>query len=674
MLCCVAVCESRFTPNINLYRDPRWGRGQETPGEDPYLTSEFAIAFVRGMQEGEDPRYLKTAADCKHYAGYDLENWHGYDRSSYNANISSQDLVESYLPSFEACVNDAQVASVMCSYKSAHTHIKLQHIILAWLVLPPALIRLSVLSLFCCSSVNGVPSCANPFFLQTILRERFHFDEYAWVVSDCGAIEEIYTTHHYTATPEEAVAVALQAGVDQDCGPFYDAHGREAYSLGLITDEQLDRALTRQFGFLIKTGYFDSPAHQPYRQYGISKVNSERNQRAALNAALQSIVLLKNEQSALPIPSDVKTIALIGPNAAVSETLLGNYEGPSPFIVTIPAALHSRSDRFTIQYVQGCDIAGNSTSGFKAAINAAQNADYTVFVGGLDQSQEAEGHDRTIISLPGQQLSLIQQLSKAAKRPIAAIFLGGGQVDLSALKSDGNVGALLWAGYPGQSGGEAIVRVLTGQHSPSGRLPSTQYPAEYVNQLPMTDQSFRSSSSSPGRTYRFYTGDAVYPFGYGLSYTTFDVVIIDGPSTVNVDELLHSPIGYTVNITNTGSVTSDATVLAYYSPDGPSHYVGVEPPFNTLFDFAFVPMLAPGQTSTLWFQMTAKSMVTVDSRGHEWLLPAEWKVSIGEGSDAVKLSVLGEARLMRQWEGDSAVDQPQRKQPKDANRASVSAE
>jgi len=337
--------------------------------------------------------------------------------------------------------------------------------------------------------VNGVPSCANTFFLQTILRERFHFDEYAWVVSDCGAIEEIYTTHHYTATPEEAVAVALQAGVDQDCGPFYDAHGREAYAQGLITDALLDKALTRQFGFLVKTGYFDDPASQPYRQYGINKVNSARNQRAALTAALQSIVLLKNlgvggeVSHTLPISSDVKSIALIGPNAgqqshsttcsqyrhlrqhplltrarpccvccaAVSETLLGNYEGPSPYIVTILAALQSRSNRFTLQHVQGCDIAGNSTSGFKAAINAAQNADFTVFVGGLDQSQEAEGHDRTIIALPGQQLSLIQQLAKAAKQPIAAVFLGGGQVDLSALKSDDNVGALLWAGYPGRT-------------------------------------------------------------------------------------------------------------------------------------------------------------------------------------------------------------------------------
>ena len=335
----------RFTPNINLFRDPRWGRGQETPGEDPYLSSEFAIAFVRGMQEGEDPRFLKTAADCKHYAGYDIEDWHGNDRSSYNANITAQDLVESYLPPFEACVNDARVGSIMCSYKSVHSQHAHRSSSSSSTTLPFVL-RSSLIASFrclCISSVNGVPSCANPFFLQTILRERFHFDEYAWVVSDCGAIQEIYTTHHYTATPEEAVAVALQAGVDQDCGPYYDQYGRQAYQQGLITDEMLDRALTRQFGFLIKTGYFDPPADQPYRQYGISKVNSPINQQAALTAALQSIVLLKNEQSALPIAADVKSIALIGPNA-----------GQPPH-----RALHCRStDPITAAHTTVCCLCG----------------------------------------------------------------------------------------------------------------------------------------------------------------------------------------------------------------------------------------------------------------------------------------------------------------------------
>ena len=300
--------------------------------------------------------------------------------------------------------------------------------------------------------------------------------------------------------------------------------------------------------------------------------------------------------------------------------------------------------------------------------------DLVVFVGGLDQSQEAEGHDRTSIALPGQQLSLIQQLGKAAKRPIAAVFMGGGQTDLSALKNDSSVGALVWSGYAGQSGGEAIVRVLTGEHSPSARLPSTQYPADYVHQVPMTDQTFRPSDSSPGRTYRFYTGEAVYPFGHGLSYTTFDTRIVDGPSSVDVVQLLRSPIAYTVNITNTGSVRSDATVLAFYSPDGPSQYENVQPALSTLFDFAFVPMLAAGETRSLWLQMTAKSMRTVDSRGHEWLLPAKWKISMSGEAQAVKMELTGEPRLVRRWEGDSVVQQPQQQQRGDADRVSVLSE
>ena len=226
--------------------------------------------------------------------------------------------------------------------------------------------------------------------------------------------------------------------------------------------------------------------------------------------------------------------------------------------------------------------------------------------------------------------------------------------------------------YPGQSGGEAVVQVLTGEHSPSGRLPSTQYPAEYVDQVLMTDQAFRPSSTSPGRTYRFYTGEAVYPFGHGLSYSTFSVQVVDGPATVDAATLLRSPVAYTVNISNSGNVTSDATVLAYYSPDGPSQYVSVTPALSTLFEFAFVPMLAPGETRTLWLQLTAKSLLTVDARGHEWLLPGQWKVSIGDGSDAVRLGVVGEAQLVRRWEGDSVVEQPQRKQPADDPRLSTS--
>ena len=356
-----------------------------------------------------------------------------------------------YLPPFEACVNGRA---------SRVDHVQLQvsplpntRIAAAAAAALPSLSfcahRSSLRSVVCVSVLSTASlRVPTPSSCRTILRERFHFDEYAWVVSDCGAIQEIYTTHHYTATPEEAVAVALQAGVDQDCGPYYDQYGRQAYQQGPSSrTEMLDRALTRQFGFLIKTGYFDPPADQPYRQYGISKVNSpdqsagsahcrlaehraaqERTVRAAYRSRrqihrphrTQTPVSRHTAHSTAaaqtPSPLLTRLSAVCVDCSAVSETLLGNYQGPSPFISTIPAALQSRSDRFTVRYVKGCDIAGNNTSGFKDAISAAQNADFVVYVGGLDQSQEAEGHDRTSIALPGQQLSLVQQLGAAAKR------------------------------------------------------------------------------------------------------------------------------------------------------------------------------------------------------------------------------------------------------------------
>ena len=411
----------------------------------------------------------------------------------------------------------------------------------------------------------------------------------------------------------------------------------------------------------MRLGYFDEASGQPYRQYGPERINSRYNQALALQAGLESVVLLKNDADTLPYPSSVLSIALIGPNADVTETLLGNYDAPSPYIISILHALQSRSAKVT--HAAGCTIAGNSTAGFAAAVSAAAAADFTIFVGGLDQSQEAEGRDRTLIDLPGQQGALVQAIAAAAKKPIAAVFLGGGQVDLSELKLNPKVGALLWAGYPGQSGGEAIVQVLNGQHSPSGRLPSTQYPADYIRRVPMTDQSFRPSSSSPGRTYRFYTEEAVYPFGHGLSYTSLRYV---GPAAARVassSQLLGadpSPIAYSVNVTNTGKVRSDVTVLAYLTYNSTSaQYPTLSPPLRQLFDFQFIPMLAPGATQQVFFQLTANSLKQVDERGHEWLLPGHYEVHVNEGHAKMAVQVVGGGpRLVRRWEGSEEVVAP----------------
>ena len=478
-----------WTPNINIFRDPRWGRGQETPGEDTYLSSEYVYYLIRGYQEGEDSRYYKIVADCKHYAGYDIEDWHGNERYGYNAIISNQDLVETYLPSFKSCLKDAHVGSAMCSY----------------------------------NAVNGVPACANGFLMNDIARDRWDWE--GWITSDCDAVGNIYDSHHYTSNFSTLVQITLRAGCDIDCGGTLSAHGMQAYADGAIVDADLDLALLRQFSSLVRLGYFDPAENQVYRQYTWEHVNTTAAHGLDRIATRESIVLLKNAANTLPLDSSsIKSIALIGPHANNPNVQEGNYNGRPCFIHT-PFSVLNAMKGMTVNYAQGVDVNTTRTSGIDAAISAAKNSDVIVYIGGIDETIESEGHDRNTIDLPGQQLNLLKQL-EALGKPVVAMFFGGGGVDISYLRDSANTQAILWAGYPAQSGGDAIVDVLFGDYSPAGRLPVTWYPAEYVDQVPMTDQSMRSSSTNPGRTYKFYTGKPVFAFGTGLSYTTFGYTTI----------------------------------------------------------------------------------------------------------------------------------------------------
>jgi beta-D-xylosidase 4 len=463
-----------WTPNINPFRDPRWGRGQEVPGEDPYTVGRYAYNFVIGMQGGEDPRYYKAVADCKHYAAYDLDHWHGEDRTAFSANVSQQELVEYFLPPFERCIRDARAGSVMCSY----------------------------------NALNEIPTCADDFLIQTIARDLWEFDKLAdgWVVSDCDAVANIWDPHHYTSTPEEAAAAGLKAGTDLDCGGFYRDHLPGAYAQGLITDADLDRSVLRLTQSLIRIGYFDDPKTQPYRQYGIEHVNSEESHRVSYLAALESLTLLKNSPSVLPIDSSSGvTIALIGPLVNDSYFVQGNYRGKPPYVTTTLDALMAEKN-VKVTYVQGADVASNDTSRFDAAVNAAKAADYTIYVGGLTENQESEGHDRDVLTWPGVQAQLISALAAASKKPLIVLAMGGGQIDLSAQRDASNVGALLWIGYPSMHGGRAIAEVLFGRYSPSGRLVTTSYPASYVS-LSMEDMELRpnEATGNPGRTYKWST-------------------------------------------------------------------------------------------------------------------------------------------------------------------------
>eukprot|EP01121_Diplochlamys_sp_Union-15-3_P018262 TRINITY_DN661_c0_g1_i1.p1 TRINITY_DN661_c0_g1~~TRINITY_DN661_c0_g1_i1.p1 ORF type:complete len:885 (-),score=214.53 TRINITY_DN661_c0_g1_i1:67-2721(-) len=601
-----------WAPNINIIRDPRWGRGQETPGEDPFLTSSYVVNFVTGLQNDPmDPNHLKVSSCCKHYAAYDLENWHGMDRYHFNAICTEQDLADTYFPAFHSCVQQGKASGVMCSY----------------------------------NAVNGVPSCASQDLLNNRLRAQWGF--YGYITSDCGAVDCVYNAHHYSKTPEDTCKDVLSAGMDIDCGSFLPSNLNSALSKGIVTQQNVDNALINLFTVQMRLGLFDPVSKQPFKSLNASSVNSPAHQALALEASRQSIVLLKNTNNALPLDkSKVKTIAVIGPNAAATSTMQGNYYGNAPYLISPTSGL---SKYATVKYVKGCDIASSDTSGFAAACSAAQTSDATVIVIGLDQSQESEGNDRTILALPGVQNQLVSHVASCSKNPVTVVVMTGGPVDISAQRDAQNVGSILWVGYPGQSGGQAIAEVIFGDYNPGGRLPYTVYPADYINQVSMFDMGMRpnASNGNPGRTYRFYTGPTVYEFGSGLSYTNFTYTYSSSSldsipaskiqSTFEKDN--NSPFStvtlgdITVTVTNNGPRDGDAVVLGFAIPPTPGKN---GQPLKVLVGFTRIS-LKVGQKQAVTFPTTAWALSTVNELAERVALPGVWTLQIETVSHSINV-------------------------------------
>ncbi|KAJ6584709.1 glycoside hydrolase family 3 protein [Mycena capillaripes] len=608
-----------FTPNINPFRDPRWGRGQETPGEDPFRISQYVFNLIQGLQGGIDPPQFKIVADCKHFAGYDIENWEGNLRFAFNAIITQQDLSEFYLPPFQSCVRDAKVGSVMCSY----------------------------------NAVNGVPSCGDTFLLQTILRDLWGFDENRWVTSDCDAVSN-FIDHKFSPDLPHAAATAIKAGTDVDCGSTYGNNLGAALNMSLVNVSDISTALTRLYSSLVRLGYFDPAASQPYRQLGWTDVNTPNAQNLAYQIAVEGIVLLKNDGT-LPLSKSIKKLAFIGPWAGATTQMQGNYQGVAPFLISPFAAAQTAGFQATL--TQGTAINSTSTSGFAAAIAAAQAADAIVFAGGIDDSIEAEANDRTTIVWPGNQLTLISQL-EALGKPLVVLQFGGGQVDDAALKSNSKVNAIVWGGYPGQSGGTAVMDILTGKVSPAGRLPITQYPADYVNQVPMTDMSLRPSSTNPGRTYKWFTGTPTFEFGTGLSFTTFNLafarttktsyniqaLVAAGQSAEHLDLAVFDT--FSVSVHNTGAVASDFVALLFMSTTaGPAPF-----PKKELVSYVRTKGVGAGQTATALLQVTLGSIARVGSDGSASLYPGDYTLLLDVPTKIThKFSLTGTQAQIKQW-------------------------
>ncbi|KAG8503898.1 hypothetical protein CXB51_001855 [Gossypium anomalum] len=479
-----------WAPNINIFRDPRWGRGQETPGEDPLVAGKYAASYIRGIQGdtfegGKLGQHLQASACCKHFTAYDLDNWKGVNRFVFDARVTVQDLADTYQPPFEKCVREGGGSCMMCAY----------------------------------NRVNGVPSCADPNLLSKTVRGEWDFRGY--IASDCDAVAIIYDAQGYAKSPQDAVADVLRAGMDVNCGSYLQKYTKSAILQEKLPESQVDRALHNLFAIRMRLGLFNgNPLHNPFGNIRADQICSPEHQILALEAACNGIVLLKNHAKLLPLPKSAVSLAVIGPNAKSPQTLVGNYAGP-PCESTTPLQALQSYVKDTV-YHPGCDTVSCSSIAIDEAVDIAKRAHFVVLIMGLDQTQEREALDRVDLLLPGRQQELITSVAKYAKKPVALVLLSGGPIDVSFAKDDPRIGAILWAGYPGQGGGIALAEIIFGDHNPGGRLPVTWYPQDYTK-VPMTDMRMRPDSFSdyPGRTYRFYEGDKVFEFGYGLSYSKY---------------------------------------------------------------------------------------------------------------------------------------------------------
>jgi beta-glucosidase len=726
-----------WAPNVNIFRDPRWGRGQETYGEDPFLTGRMAVAFVTGMQ-GDDPKYFRVVSTPKHYA---VHSGPEPIRHQFNVDVSPHDLEDTYLPAFRAAVTEAHAQSVMCAY----------------------------------NAIDGAPACANTMLLRDHLRYAWHFNGY--VVSDCAAVADIFTGHHYAPDMAHAAADAVKAGTDLECryqqGWAFPSLV-DAVHQGLLPEADINTAVHRLFRARFELGMFDPPSSYAYGHIPFSTVNSPEHRRESLQAARESMVLLKNEDHTLPLQPSVKSIAVIGPTAELVQSLQGNYNGPPPNPVYPVAGIEKRFGSAKIHYAQGStlvegfpipiehtalhpesgsgdgltaayfnsnDLSGKpvltrtdrninfnwdkvvpvpglernnfsvrwtgtftppgpgdyklgvrinycyaceNAEGFRLyldgklllssenqktgergggseatvhfadtsphpirleylhgtgsagidlawqppadvlrnqAVEAAQQSDVVIACVGLSPNLEGEempvhldgfsGGDRTAITLPAVQEDLLKALAATGK-PLIVVLQNGSAlaVDWSAEHAK----AILEAWYPGEEGGDAIAETLAGDNNPAGRLPLTFYAS--LDQLPpFTDYSMQN------RTYRYFTGKPLYPFGYGLSYTTFAYRGVKAPRTVAAGQ----PVQVEAEVRNTGTLAGDEVVELYLTQPR-----GYETPIHELAAFKRIH-LAPGATAHVGLTLDPRSLGQVDEQGNRIILPGDYTVSVGSG-------------------------------------------
>lgn len=632
-----------FTPDINPYRDPRFGRGMEVPSEDPFINGEYAGRYVYNFQYQQSEGYMVSVSFSKHFSGYDQEGNGGvHDRTHFCADIAYSDLVTYHWPSFKSAVQIGKAGGIMCS----------------------------------ANGVNGYPSCAHSDYNNQIMRNQWMFD--GAIVTDGNGVGYLYETYGngqamgcvpVVATgPTNACGVGLHGGVDVELGETLNNYALDAINDGNITWTDINTALSRTIQYLFRLGLMDNASMVPWSTLGPSDVDRPEHRQLAYEAAVQSIILLKNDnntvtQSAL-LPLNLaqysgKTIAIIGPNANVSQYMLANYHGSNTVVdshtplLTFTAAC-TRYNISQVRYSIGC-VDGTpcqNTTGFTDALNAAKEADLIITFMGLAPSgggvqpgtNEGEEFDRTNITLPGYQEDLLVAIANITTVPIVLVLIRGGPVSLSdsilsrtttisSLSGTNTVTnavtfpAIVDVRYPGEIGGDALTDILIGVQSPSGRLTTTIYPPDFPLTRSIIDYNMTSNN---GITYMYYTLQPLFPFGWGLSYTTWNIVWLNTSlSTVPLEidlyrwmmnnnsskqepqqqQPLYSIPSYAVNVTNTGTVASDISILAFTSLNRDTRtnhhahplYRTEDQPNQELFDFQRASQVLPGQTITLYF-------------------------------------------------------------------------
>ena len=588
-----------WTPNINIFRDPRWGRGQETYGEDPFLTGTIAVDFVKGIQ-GDDPNVMLAMGCAKHYA---VHSGPEALRHSYDAEPSARDLYETYLPQFEMAVRQGHIGGVMGAY----------------------------------SALYGIPDCASPFLLTDLLRTKWGFEGY--VVSDCGAIGDISGAHRYARSQVEAAADAVKAGCNLTCGGEYNSLVR-AVQQKLLTEKDVDQALYYTLWTRFKLGLFDPTT--PYSKIGLDQNDTPEHRALALKVAEESIVLLKNN-GILPLNrSKIKRIAVVGPNASTTDVLHGNYNGTASHPVSVLNGIRELAGtNIVVTYAQGSVITTNAGRGFgfgrrgggaatarpaaelqAEAISNALTADVVIYVGGITPDQEGEQHDRDSIELPQVQEGLVQALHATGK-PVIMVNCSGSDVAFPWEAT--NLPAILQAWYPGESGGQAVAEVLFGKVNPSGHLTVTFYRAT-------TDLPAFTNYAMADRTYRYYNGKPLYAFGHGLSYTKFDFKSgkleskkMAGDGTAKV----------TFTLKNSGKADGDEVAQVYFR-----HVNSAVPqPKLALCGFARVH-LNRGESGKVTIDNPAERLRYCDTDKKDYVVePGKYEFLIGAASDDVRLKL-----------------------------------